>query len=302
VRPKQRGETMKTIRIKFLIVLSIASFVLSACGAGQFLGSTITPSPTLTRTPTSTASPTITPTQTPTATPTFTVTPYPTLSSYLEKLQIINEDLHEYKFPESGVTVTYDLKTEVSKQDKIVILNEGHFPDANSVFATDLVDAMFRSWARNHGLSENDANTKNNFLNTLAQWQKTGADLNANVDLKLKFKAYWNGESEARFGEMLPPRKMNFVYLGPTGSDFDVPIKSYPDVPSYFWIYVQGDEVTFVIKGGASGHFKGDMRPESATTALVLDSLFTTNLRSNVYRGDFYTSMRSNATTILRMK
>ncbi len=50
-----------------------ASFVLSACGAGQIFGPTFTPTPTLTLTPTFTPNPTLT--ATPTLTLTSTLTP-----------------------------------------------------------------------------------------------------------------------------------------------------------------------------------------------------------------------------------
>ena len=59
------------------------SLLLSACGPGQALGPTLTPSPTFTFTPTSTSTstptftPTLTPTFTPSATATLTATPQP---------------------------------------------------------------------------------------------------------------------------------------------------------------------------------------------------------------------------------
>lgn len=65
------------------------SLLLSACGPGQWLGPTLTPtftstpSPTLTPTPTATSTPTptatFTPTLTPSLTPTATITPTPTI-------------------------------------------------------------------------------------------------------------------------------------------------------------------------------------------------------------------------------
>jgi hypothetical protein len=58
-----------------LFVLLVASLGLSACGAGQVFGATITPSPTETRTPGTT--PTSTLTFTPSSTPTPTSTPTP---------------------------------------------------------------------------------------------------------------------------------------------------------------------------------------------------------------------------------
>jgi len=60
----------------------VISLLVSSCGPGQFLGPTITPSPTFTLTPTITPSPT--PTLTPTRTPTPTITPSPTSSCLLD--------------------------------------------------------------------------------------------------------------------------------------------------------------------------------------------------------------------------
>jgi len=54
----------------FLVSASLIIFLVSACGPGQFLGPTITPSPTFTLTPTITPNPTSTPTPTLTPSPT----------------------------------------------------------------------------------------------------------------------------------------------------------------------------------------------------------------------------------------
>ncbi|MEW5938087.1 MAG: hypothetical protein AB1750_00380 [Chloroflexota bacterium] len=63
---------------RFLIVLTILSFLVSACGPGQIFGPTFTPTPTNTLTPTPTFTPTSTLTFTPTNTPSPTKTPRPT--------------------------------------------------------------------------------------------------------------------------------------------------------------------------------------------------------------------------------
>jgi hypothetical protein len=69
---------MKIQRIISLVSISIV-FLLSSCGPGQFLGPTITPSPTATLTPTLIPIPSSTPTimPSPTITPTLTLTPLP---------------------------------------------------------------------------------------------------------------------------------------------------------------------------------------------------------------------------------
>lgn len=53
-------------------IIFVSGLFLSACGAGQMFGATITPTPTSTNTPTLTPTPTATATQTPTLTPTPT--------------------------------------------------------------------------------------------------------------------------------------------------------------------------------------------------------------------------------------
>ena len=66
----------------FLLPIVLISLLVSSCGPRQFLGPTITPSPTFTLTLTIT--PTPTPTLTPTRTPTPTITPSPTSSCLLD--------------------------------------------------------------------------------------------------------------------------------------------------------------------------------------------------------------------------
>ncbi len=56
----------------WIILLTLFSLFLSACGPGQLLGPTLTPTPTRTSTPTSTSTLTLTPTPTLTYTPTIT--------------------------------------------------------------------------------------------------------------------------------------------------------------------------------------------------------------------------------------
>ena len=75
------------------IFASIIFMTLSACGPGQMLGPTITPTPTATQTPTSTqtSTPTLTSTVTPTPTATFTATP--TLIPFV---------IHDKKFAATG--------------------------------------------------------------------------------------------------------------------------------------------------------------------------------------------------------
>lgn len=65
---------------KFALILLFVPLLLSACGPGQLLGPTLTPTPTITPTFTLTSTPTatFTPTLTLTPTATFTQTPSPT--------------------------------------------------------------------------------------------------------------------------------------------------------------------------------------------------------------------------------
>jgi len=95
---KSMGDIMKTNNVKVLRWVLMISMLLSGCGPGQFLGPTITPSPTSTLTPTITPSPT--PTQT--STPTITVTPTPVCS-------ITNGDWvsEEFVFGVSDCKITY---------------------------------------------------------------------------------------------------------------------------------------------------------------------------------------------------
>jgi len=60
--------------INKLVMVIVASLVISSCGPGQFLGPTLTLTPTDTPTPTPTLTPTLTPTPMPTLTPTLTPT------------------------------------------------------------------------------------------------------------------------------------------------------------------------------------------------------------------------------------
>ena len=63
---------MKALQLRIFFGFSMASLLLAGCGAGQPLGPTITPSPTITLTSTPTATPTPTHTRTPTIAPTST--------------------------------------------------------------------------------------------------------------------------------------------------------------------------------------------------------------------------------------
>lgn len=60
---------------RIFFIFTIASLLVTSCGAGQLFGPTITPSPTITLTSTSTPTPTQTPTPTVTLTPTSTHVP-----------------------------------------------------------------------------------------------------------------------------------------------------------------------------------------------------------------------------------
>src|SRR5689334_18413961 len=63
-----RMDGRRHIMAVFMVFSLVVSVMLSACGPGQLLGPTLTPTPTITLTPL--PSPTFTPTPLPTATPT----------------------------------------------------------------------------------------------------------------------------------------------------------------------------------------------------------------------------------------
>lgn len=82
------------IRLGLFVALD-AGLGLSACGAGQVFGATLTPTPTETRTPT----PTITSTFTPSSTPTSTPTPTPVVYDIFKPESFPPEMLAVYKDP-----------------------------------------------------------------------------------------------------------------------------------------------------------------------------------------------------------
>jgi hypothetical protein len=88
---------------RFLLISLLGSLLLSACGPGQLLGPTFTPTATITQTPTSTPTPTLTPTLT--LTPTVTLTPTQTPTPTPEFLVINSDNVTGIKLISSGINI-----------------------------------------------------------------------------------------------------------------------------------------------------------------------------------------------------
>lgn len=108
-----------TSRLFFLLL----SFILSACGPGQFLGPTLTPVPTITPTPA--------PTLTPTLPPTATSAPQPKLGITDQELVSFAEGL-DYTLHEITIDGT-PARKYISPEGYIVLTLVGQFPAVEKV-------------------------------------------------------------------------------------------------------------------------------------------------------------------------